>query len=104
MKENPDGSINKYKVRLVVKGFHQQAGSDFTETFSPVVKLVTVRIVSTLAVTHKWPIQQIDVNNAFLNGTLEEEVYMQQPPGFEAADKGPCMQAEQSYLWAQAGS
>lgn len=87
VKENPNGSINKYKARLVAKGFHQQAGTDFTETFSPVVKPVTVRTVLTLAVTHKWPIQQIDVNNAFLNGTLEEEVFMLQPPGFEAADK-----------------
>lgn len=87
VKENPDGSINKYKAMLVAKGFHQQAGTDFTETCSPVVKPVTVRTVLTLAVTHKWPIQQIDVNNAFLNGTLEEEVFMLQPPGFEAADK-----------------
>lgn len=87
VKENSDGSLNKYKARLVAKGFHQQAGSDFTEAFSPVVKPVTVRIVLTLAVTHKWTIQQIDVNNAFLNGTLEEEVFMQQPPGFESFDK-----------------
>ncbi|KAK2373624.1 putative mitochondrial protein [Trifolium repens] len=87
VKENPDGTIHKYKARLVAKGFHQQAGSDFTETFSPVVKLVTVKTVLTMAVSNKWPIQQIDVNNAFLNGILEEEVYMQQPPGFEASDK-----------------
>ncbi|MCH79360.1 retrovirus-related Pol polyprotein from transposon TNT 1-94 [Trifolium medium] len=87
IKENPDGTINKYKARLVAKGFHQKAGSDFTETFSPVVKPVTVRTVLTIVVTNKWPIQQIDVNNAFLNGLLEEEVYMQQPPGFETSDK-----------------
>ncbi|PNX94541.1 hypothetical protein L195_g017718 [Trifolium pratense] len=87
VKENPDGTIHKYKARLVAKGFHQQAGSDFTETFSPVVKPVTVRTVLTMAVSNKWPIQQIDVNNGFLNGILEEEVYMQQPHGFEASDK-----------------
>ncbi|GAU28846.1 hypothetical protein TSUD_21830 [Trifolium subterraneum] len=88
VKENSDGTINKYKARLVAKGFHQRAGSDFTETFSPVVKPVTVRTVLTIAITNKWPIKQIDVNNAFLNGNLEEEVYMQQPPGFESSDKG----------------
>ncbi|PNX71029.1 retrovirus-related Pol polyprotein from transposon TNT 1-94, partial [Trifolium pratense] len=88
VKENPDGIIQKYKARLVAKGFHQRAGTDFTETFSPVVKPVTVRTVLTIAVTNKWPIQQIDVNNAFLNGVLEEEVYMHQPPGFEVQEKG----------------
>lgn len=86
-KENPDGSINRYKARLVAKGFHQRAGSDFQETFSPVIKPVTVRIVLTIDVTNNWTIQHIDVNNSFLNGPLEEEVFMKQPPGFESADK-----------------
>lgn len=62
LKENPDGSINKYKAHLVAKKFHQQAGSDFTETFSPVVKPVTVCTVLTIAISNKWFIQQIDVN------------------------------------------
>lgn len=87
IKDNPDGTINKYKARLVSKGFHQQHGFDFHETFSPVVKPVTICIILTLALTHNWTIQQIDVNNAFLNGLLQEEVYMVQPPGFEASHK-----------------
>jgi histone deacetylase 1/2 len=85
-KENPDGSINKYKARLVAKGFHQLQGFDFNETFSPVIEPVTVRLILSLAVSYKWPLKQLDINNAFLNGILEEEVYMVQPPGFETTD------------------
>eukprot|EP00261_Vitis_vinifera_P039164 XP_019080407.1 PREDICTED: uncharacterized protein LOC109123862 [Vitis vinifera] len=81
-KENPDGTVQKYKARLVAKGFHQQAGFDFTETFSPVVKPSTVRVVFTIALSRNWAIKQLDVNNAFLNGDLQEEVFMQQPQGF----------------------
>lgn len=86
VKENSDGSTNKYKARLVAKGFHQQPGFDYTETFSLVVKPVTVRTVLTIAVSRGWTLQQLDVNNAFLNGVLTEEVYMQQPKGFEATN------------------
>lgn len=87
IKENADNTINKYKARLVAKGFHQQYGFDFNETFSPVVKPVTIRVILTLALTYNWPLQQIDVNNAFLNGYLSEEIYMVQPPGFGASNK-----------------
>nr|KYP67039.1 Retrovirus-related Pol polyprotein from transposon TNT 1-94 [Cajanus cajan] len=87
VKENADGSIDKLKARLVAKGFHQVHGFDFHETFSPVIKPITIRIILTLALTNNWNLFQLDVNNAFLNGTLEETIYMVQPPGFEAGDK-----------------
>lgn len=86
IKRNADGTIKKYKARLVAKGFHQQHGFDFFETFSPVVKPTTVRVVITMALTNNWPIRQIGINNAFLNGDLSEEVFTVQPQGFVQGD------------------
>ncbi|TXG50620.1 hypothetical protein EZV62_023144 [Acer yangbiense] len=82
VKYNPDGSILKYKARLVAKGFHQTPDLDFFDTYSPVIKASTIRVVFTLAVSNGWDIQQVDINNAFLNGELKELVFMQQPEGF----------------------
>jgi histone deacetylase 1/2 len=79
VKQNSDGTLNRYKARLVAKGFHQRHEIDFNEIFSPVVKTVTIQIILTLAISRKWYLQQLDVNNAFLNGLLTEDVYMQQP-------------------------
>ncbi|KAJ9553096.1 hypothetical protein OSB04_017141 [Centaurea solstitialis] len=77
-----DGSIDHLKARLVAKGFHQRPGINYIETFSQVIKPATLHLVLSLAIFHTWSLRQLDINNAFLQGHLKEDIYMDQPSGF----------------------
>ena len=82
-KLNADGSVNKYKARLVVKGYSQVFGVDFSETFAPVARLDTIRMLLALTAQKGWKTYQLDVKSTFLNGYLQEEIYVEQPEGFQ---------------------
>ncbi|KZV33478.1 hypothetical protein F511_38517 [Dorcoceras hygrometricum] len=79
-----DGTIDKYKVRLVIKGYRQREGLDYFDTYSPVTRITSIRVILTIAALRNHSIHQMDVKTAFLNGDLEEEIYMEQPEGFSA--------------------
>ena len=86
-KTDADGHIERYEARLVAQGFSQKFGTDYDETFSPVVRLESVRTLIAMSVQHGLQLHQVDVDTAFLNGELEEEVYMRQPEGFVTPGK-----------------
>lgn len=86
LKKHAEGTIARHKARLVARGFTQNFGLDYLDTFSPVVEPITVRIVLTVALARSWTIRQKDIDNAFLNGELQENICMAEPHGFEASN------------------
>jgi hypothetical protein len=83
IKHVADGSIEKYKARFVTRGFSRKEGLDYEKTFAPVTRYTSIRVVISLALVMGWRIHQMDVKTTFLNGVIEEEVYIEQPQGFE---------------------
>ena len=79
-----DGTVDKYKARLVIKGYRQKEGLDYFDTYSPVTRITSIRMIIAIAALRNLEIHQMDVKTAFLNGDLNEEIYMEQPEGFSS--------------------
>ena len=102
-KYNKDGDLQKYKARIVARGFSQIPGMDYNQTFAPVVRLETIRAILALAIENDWEIQQMDVKGAYLNGDLKEEIYMNQPEGFDDSMSRLCRLIKTIYRLKQSG-
>jgi hypothetical protein len=91
VKQAVDRSVEKYKTRFVAQGFSQIEGIDYDETFAPVARYSSIRSILALLAQMGWRIHQMDVKIAFLNGIIEEEVYIEQLEGFETFDRVTCV-------------
>ena len=102
-KYDKDGILQKYKARLVARGFSQMPGMDYNETFSPVVRLETILAILALAVAEDWEIQQMDIKGAYLNNKLKEDIYMDQPQGYNDGTSRVCHLIKALYGLKQSG-
>ena len=103
-KMKADGSIDKYKARLVIKGYKKKEGLDYFDTYLPVTRISSIRMLIAIAAIHNLEIRQMDVKTAFLNGDLDEEIYMEQPEGFiiPGQEKKVCRLVKSLYGFKQA--
>jgi hypothetical protein len=90
VKTRSDGSLERYKACLVARGFQQEHGRDYDETFSPVAYMTTIHTLLTMGFVRRWSISQLDMKNVFLNGELREDVYMRPPPGYSVPEGIVC--------------
>ena len=84
VKYKPKGTVDRYKVRLVARDFSQEYGINYSETFSPVATLNSIRVILSIAINKSWQLCQLDVKNTFLYGELAEQVHIEQPPRYVA--------------------
>jgi hypothetical protein len=103
-KHSTDGSIEKYKARFMAHGFSQKEDIDYEETFAPVERYTLIRAILAIVAVKKWKVRQMDVKTTFLNGIIEEEVYVEQPQGFETHDRQTRVQIEESLVWIKAST
>ena len=104
VKFNPDGSITRLKVSLVAKGYAQTYGVDYSDTFSPVAKLISFRLFISLVASYDWDLHQLDIKNAFLHGDVQEEVYIEQPPMFVAQGEIGKVSSSEISIWFETES